>query len=259
MIEISIIIATFNAAKTLKKCLDSIVLQLSDSAELIIIDGASKDQTVDIIRSYGANITYYISEPDKGIYDAWNKGIRGARGKWISFIGADDVLLPGAIKTYLEMIHATKNIDSYDYICARNEYVDQCGVLLKVIGQAPAWAKMRKMMAAAHVASLHNKENLFEKVGIYDLNFKICADYELLLRKRNRLKYLMLDTHIAQMQVGGMSFSTKAVVEAYRIRRLHHSLPILINELYFLRDWIAYKLFIMRKKYVLGNKLIYCE
>ncbi|WP_455669350.1 glycosyltransferase family 2 protein [Phocaeicola sp.] len=255
MVEISIVIATFNAAKTLKKCLDSIVPQLSNSVELIIIDGLSKDQTVDILKSYNSKITYYVSEPDEGIYDAWNKGIKVARGKWIAFIGADDVLLPNAIKTYLNAINVTPNINSYDYICAHNEYVDQYGALLKVMGKIPTWKRMRRMMVAAHVASLHNKENLFKSIGTYDLNFKICADYELLLRRRNELKYLMLDTHIAQMKVGGMSFSTKAIIEAYRIRKLHHSLPMCINELYFLRDWIAYKWFIIRKKYICGKKI----
>lgn len=259
MVEISIVIATFNAAKTLKTCLDSIVPQLSNSVELIVIDGLSKDQTVDIIKSYGSKITYYISEPDEGIYDAWNKGVKIAQGKWLAFIGADDVLLPNAMTDYLRVIYSVKNIDSYDYICACNEYVDQNGALLKVMGRTPTWKKMRSMMVAAHVASLHNKKNLFETMGMYDLSFKICADYELLLRKRNKLKYFMLDTHMAKMKVGGMSFSTKAIMETYKIRKLHHTLPVCINELCFLRDWIAYKWFVIRKKYIQGHKLTYCE
>lgn len=252
---ISIVIATYNAGQTLKKCFDSIITQLTEEVELVVIDGNSKDNTNEIIKKYAEWIAYTISEQDKGIYDAWNKGIKVARGKWVAFVGADDVLLPNAIKTYLNAINVTPNINSYDYICAHNEYVDQYGVLLKVMGKIPIWKRMRRMMAAAHVASLHNKENLFETIGMYDLNFKICADYELLLRKRNELKYLMLDTHIAQMKVGGMSFSTKAIIEAYRIRKLHHSLPMCINELYFLRDWIAYKWFIIRKKYICGKKI----
>ena len=99
--KISIIIATWNAAKTLKRCLDSIVPQLTDETELILVDGGSKDDTNKIIDSYGDKVAVHISEPDKGIYDAWNKGVSKAKGDWVMFIGADDILLEGAIEYYL--------------------------------------------------------------------------------------------------------------------------------------------------------------
>lgn len=247
MIQISIIIATYNAAKTLRTCFDSIVPQLTEETELIIVDGNSKDETNDIIDSYGGKVAVHISEPDKGIYDAWNKGVKAAKGEWVMFVGADDVLLPNALGEYLKVIHSTIGIDEYDYICANNEFVDMKGCILKIIGQAPTWKRMRRGMAAAHVASLHNMHNLFETIGGYNLDFKICADYELLLRKKQNLRYLFVPVHIARMKVGGMSFSTKAIVEAYKIRKLHHSLPLIVNELYFLRDWAAYKFFVFRK------------
>ena len=248
--HISIIIATYNAASILKACLDSIVPQLTGECELIIIDGGSQDGTCEIIKSYSKHISYTISEPDKGIYDAWNKGIKAANGKWIAFIGADDVLLPGAIDAYLKTIKNTPDIDSYDYICAHNEYVDMNGKLLKVLGEEPKWSIMRKRMAPAHVASLHNKKNLFDTIGYYDYeHFHICADYELLMRKRDHLKYLMLPDRIARMKVGGMSFSTKAIKEAYHIREKHHSVSLLENRMLFIRDWIAYKLFIIKKRW----------
>lgn len=244
---ISIIIATYNAAKTLQRCLDSIVPQLTDETELILVDGGSKDNTNEIIDSYGDKIAVHISEPDKGIYDAWNKGVKNAHGEWVMFIGADDILLPNAILSYLNTIQSTPNVNDYDYICAHNEFVDMNGKILKIIGEKPLWGKMRKCMAAAHVASLHNKHNLFETIGGYNLNFKICADYELLLRKKNNLKSLMIPDHIARMKVGGMSFSTAAIVETYKIRKLHHSLPDSVNIIYLIRDWLAFKLFIFRK------------
>ena len=252
--KISIIIATYNAAKTLGRCLDSIVPQLTDETELILVDGSSEDETNKIIDSYGKKVAVHICEPDKGIYDAWNKGVKAANGHWVMFIGADDILLPNAIETYLATLSKTPDIASYDYICAHNEYVDMKGKLLKILGESPTWSKMRRAMVAAHVASLHNRHSLFETIGDYNLDFKICADYELLLRKKNKLKALMLPMHIARMAVGGMSFSTKAIIEAYKIRKLHHSLPPMINELLFLRDWIAYKIFIFRKTFQ-GNTL----
>lgn len=253
--KISIIIATWNAAKTLRTCLDSIVSQMTDDTELIIVDGGSKDETNDITRSYGDMVSVHISEPDKGIYDAWNKGVKVAKGDWVMFIGADDVLLPGAIEQYQRTINTTEDICQYDYICAHNEYVDKNGKLLKLLGSNPKWSVFRRTMNAAHVASLHNRKSLFETIGGYNLDFKICADYELLLRKMDKLKTLFIDTRIARMKVGGMSFSTKAIVETYKIRKLHHSLPRIVNMLLFVRDWCAFKFFILRKT-LLGGHLL---
>lgn len=243
MAKISIIIATFNASATLERCLKSIVNQLDEGIELIVIDGNSTDTTNDIISSYANKIDYTISESDKGIYDAWNKGISHSKGDWVMFVGADDVLLPDAIQKYLRVIDSTTDIDTYDYICAHNELVDTKGTVLRIIGQKPEWKVMIKRMAAAHVASLHNRKNLFETCGLYDTNLKICADYEMLLRKRDKLKYLFIDTHIAQMLVGGMSMSIRAIKETYRIRSQHKTIPSFINILLYIRDVLAFERF----------------
>lgn len=244
--QISIIIATYNANNTLKRCLDSIVSQLTDECELIIVDGGSKDSTNEIINLYGDKIAVHISEPDKGIYDAWNKGVNLAHGKWVGFIGADDILLPDAIQTYLATINSTPNIDSYDYICARNEYADTNGNVIQVIGKPAVWSKMRKVMVAAHVASLHNRHNLFETIGGYDLQFHICADYDLLLRKRDKLKSLFVDHRIARMQTGGMSFSVAALKEAYKIRKKNCSVTELENSILYIWYWVAFKTYNLR-------------
>lgn len=214
----------------------------------MIIDGNSSDDTISIVKAYGRFVDYFISEPDSGVYDAWNKGIKVSQGKWIMFIGADDVLLPDAIECYLNILEHNKEAKEVDYICAKNEYVDKNGKLLKILGSEPSWNNMRKMNVAAHVASLHNKKRLFEEIGLYDLNFKICADYELLLRKGNGLKYFFIPNHIARMAVGGVSFSTMAIIETYYVRAKHHSLNPLFNVIFFLINWIAYFLFIIRKK-----------
>ncbi|MCH3993406.1 MAG: glycosyltransferase [Prevotella sp.] len=245
---ISFIIATFNAGKTLKRCLDSIVSQLTNECELILVDGGSKDNTNEIIASYGDKIAVHVSEPDKGIYDAWNKGVSLSSGRWVGFIGADDVLLPNAVKSYLHVIKTTSDIDSYDYICAHNEYADKDGNVLQVIGGPAEWSKMRRSMVAAHVASLHNKHNLFETIGGYDLQFHICADYDLLLRKRNKLKSLFIDTTIARMQTGGMSFSVAALKEAFHIRQKNHSINMIENISLYLWYWMLFKTYHLRHR-----------
>lgn len=247
MTQISIVIATFNASTSIKRCLDSIIPQLTEETELVLVDGGSKDTTNEIIKSYGDKIAVHISEPDKGIYDAWNKGVKLSHGNWVAFIGADDILLPGALMNYLDVINKTSDIESYDYICSYNEYADEKGNVLNVIGGAPKWNVYRRRMNAAHVASLHNKKNLFESIGYYDLNYKICADYELLLRKKNKLKFIFIPVHIARMQMGGMSFSTRAIKETFRMRKQHQTVCQLTNYVLFIRDWCCFKFYCVRQ------------
>ena len=247
--QITFIIATYNASSTLRTCLESIVGQTTDECEVVVIDGGSTDSTCEIVRSFGNSIAYTISEKDEGIYDAWNKGVGKASGRWVAFVGADDILLPGAVQNYLDVIKNTPDIDTYDYICGHNEYVDYAGKLLKILGSEPCWSAMRKSMVAAHVASLHNKKNLFETVGLYDYkHFKICADYELLMRKRDQLSYIIIPAHIARMKTGGMSFTTKALIETYLIRKKHHSVSAVYNAILFCWDWLLFKFFLFRKK-----------
>lgn len=252
--QISIIIATYNASFTIKKCLESIAPQKTNQCELLIIDGNSTDNTLSIVNCYESVVDRYICESDTGIYDAWNKGIKLSKGEWLMFIGADDILLPNAINDYLKILNSNDLVKDVDYICAKNEYVDKNGKLLKILGSEPSWNKMRKINVAAHVASLHNKDRLFNEIGLYDLNFKICADYELLLRKGNKLKYLFIPSHIARMMIGGMSFSTKALIETYHIRAKHSGINPFLNFLIFLANCVAYTLFVIRKK-IAGAKL----
>jgi glycosyltransferase involved in cell wall biosynthesis len=227
---ISIIIATYNASDTILECLDSIENEINSDCELIIIDGNSSDNTLDLLNKKKELIDVLISEPDKGIYDAWNKGIEKSKGKWIMFLGADDLLLKNSLLTYLEFLRERNSCD-YDYVCAQNEYINLDGKFIKYIGKEPKWKAMKYYMPAAHVASLHNKK-LFDKIGFFNLEYKICADYELLSRKKNKLNYKFIDYKIAKMKTGGMSFSVRALTEQFFIRRKH--LNIIINVMTFL-------------------------
>ena len=91
---ISVIIVTFNAGKTLQNCLDSIFQQTYPHLEIIIVDGLSSDNTIEIIKSNEAKISFWISEKDNGVYDAMNKSLKYTKGERIFFLGADDILLP---------------------------------------------------------------------------------------------------------------------------------------------------------------------
>lgn len=137
LMTISIIIATWNAAKTLRRCLDSIVPQLTNETELILVDGGSKDDTNKIIDSYGDKIAVHISEPDKGIYDAWNKGVIHAHGDWIMFIGADDRLAQNALVEYLDFINK-QNLE-YDLISSKRKMVTMDDKDIYEVGSCWTW------------------------------------------------------------------------------------------------------------------------
>jgi len=107
---VSIIIVTYNASHHLEACLDSIAAQVYPALEVIIIDGGSTDGTLEIIKRYPNVVDFWLSEPDEGIYDAMNKGLKHITGNWVYFLGADDVLLPA----FSEMI--TNEVKDSHYI-----------------------------------------------------------------------------------------------------------------------------------------------
>lgn len=211
--KISIIIATWNAENTLNRCIDSIIPQLTDETELIIIDGDSKDNTNEIIRSYGNNVAVHISEPDKGIYDAWNKGIKASHGEWIMFIGADDKLLPKAINIYLKKIKKVSN-ECLLISCKRDMY-SLDGKLVRTVGNRWEWPSCIKGMPISHPGALHSKK-LFNEVGLFDISYRISGDYELLMRKATALNAEFIDVVNIDVYEGGISDSYAAIREYYK-------------------------------------------
>lgn len=228
--KISIIVATYNVEKTIKRCIDSIMCQKSDEIELLVIDGHSVDKTMNILNSYGSRIDILKSEPDKGVYDAWNKALRLANGEWIMFLGADDYFLPDTITFYLGLLKKKENINSVDIICARCRLVDESGKYLRDFGLPYKWERFIDKMEISHGSTLHNHK-LFREIGEFNINFKICADYDFLLRKK--MNSFFVEREIFVMQVGGMSNSVRGLLEAYRVKQ-HHRICSLYRNLYYL-------------------------
>jgi len=230
-IIISVVIATWNASKTLNKCLDSIVPQLTPECELIIIDGGSTDSTNNIISSYKDKISYTTSEKDRGIYDAWNKGINASKGQWILFIGADDILDPNAISNYINYINTIP--DDVDFVSSKINYVDENGVTLDYTGKLWDYERCRINMDVTHVASLTNKK-YFERVGVFNTDYKIVGDYELLMRGGKDMKPAFMDKVVATMTIGGASFSVKGLKEQFKVKRMVAKMPLLLCVIIFI-------------------------
>lgn len=241
MTSISIIIATYNAENYLQNCISSIIPQLNMNVELLIIDGASKDNTLSIIKKNKEFISQWISEPDLGIYDAWNKGIKRAKGNWIMFLGADDILLPKAIKDYVKYINDNKH-NNFDIISSKINYVNNQGKKLKILGEPWNWNKfVKRNLSFAHPGLLHNKD-LFKKFGYYNIKYSITADSEFFLRTKGDIKAGFVDTISVQMLKGGISFSDKAILESYKTRKDHKSLSSFLNLFLLIKKIILFRL-----------------
>lgn len=217
---VTIITATFNAAKTLEDTLKSVRDQDYPNIEHVIIDGGSRDGTQEIIRKNGSTIGFWLSEPDVGIYDAWNKGLRHAKGAWIAFLGADDQLLPGAVTAYMEIAKENPEAEFLSSRVRRLFFSKRP----RVVGSPFVWSQFRRSMTVAHPGSMH-KRSLFERLGNFDLNYRIVGDYELILRSKGRLRTAFLPRVTVEMMAGGVSDSRAALFEAYKAKRLSGGLP----------------------------------
>lgn len=204
--KISILTVCWNASNTIEATIKSVQAQDYANIEYIIVDGNSKDGTVDILKKYSDVITKWISEPDKGLYDAMNKGIQMATGEYIGIVNADDTLAdPMVISRIAKFLYTNKVNASIGDIVQHNEE----GKIVRHYS-AKNWTpdKLEIGFMPAHPAIFFKKE-LFDKFGYYALDFKIGADYELITRffLKNRItwSYTGITTH--RMLVGGVSSS----------------------------------------------------
>lgn len=246
MIIISIIIATYNASKTLKRCIDSIIPQLTNSCELIIIDGGSNDVTNTIISQYKLYIAYTVSEKDNGIYDAWNKGIKVANGKWIMFVGADDQLMPYAIREYLHFIKEN-NCKNIDLISSKRKMIKSNGNDIHTVGGKWTWPQCLKGMPISHPGALHNI-NIFKSYGLFDTTYKIAGDYEMLMRIGRNLKADFINNITILVQDGGISDSYQAINEYYKIIKKYSQENYLFNLTLYIRMILSYTIKILFRK-----------
>lgn len=181
---ITVVTVVFNGKKTLEQTIQSVVNQTYGNVEYIIIDGASTDGTLDIIKKYEDRIDYWQSEPDKGIYDAMNKGIELAKGEWINFMNGGDEFYSYNV---LSDIFENKNYTASVIVGNTNQVFD----FGKRIVLAKQMTKKSKHLEFCHQSCFTNK-NVF-KENKYNTKFKICADYDLyhkLLIKEKKFIYL---------------------------------------------------------------------
>jgi glycosyltransferase involved in cell wall biosynthesis len=200
----SIITAVFNGAGTIADSIRSVAAQSCRDFEYIVLDGASTDGTPAVLEEYAGCIDYWKSEPDSGIYNAWNKGLAAARGEWIAFLGAGDLYAADALQQYAHAIASLPDRNCH-YISSRVRLTMGARVL-RTIGAAWTWPAFSRHMTVAHVGSMHHR-SLFEQYGRFNESYRICGDYELLLRPRDGLRAAFFPGETATMAFGGVSNS----------------------------------------------------
>ena len=212
---ITVIVSVYNGVKTLQQCIDSVFNQTYANKELIVIDGGSTDGSAELINANSGAINYWISEPDRGIYSAWNKGLARASGEWICFIGSDDFLWSDDVlqRLALTLSQAPAGINvAYGQIMLLN----QSGGELFRIGAPWAQVKTRfkQLMSLPHPAVMHRK-SLFAQHGNFDETYRIAGDYEMLLRELISKEALFVpDVVVTGMRQGGISSNPSNNVSA---------------------------------------------
>lgn len=210
---VTVITAVFNGATTIRQCIESVLTQDYPNIEHIVIDGGSTDATIDVLREYDRRIALWISEPDNGVYDAWNKALLEARGEWICFLGADDEFLPGAIAEYMEF---ASQVPEAEYLASKGKVVYSSGYE-EIYGRPWTWKKFSRRMYALHVGSMH-KRSLFERYGRFDTSYRLTGDYEFLLRPNSALHFAFMPKVTVLVRAGGISDCSEALREANRAK-----------------------------------------
>lgn len=237
MIRISLVIATYNASATLRACLDSIRAHGAPGIEVLVMDGGSSDATETIAREYSDVIAVWQSEPDSGLYDAWNKGVGRARGDYVAFLGADDVLLPNAGRRMLELAEMGADLASF-----RGEVVNASGRVAGVIGRCWSYRGIRRRMGICHPGALHAR-HLFDRVGMFDPRYRIAADYDWMLRLPSATSAVFVDDVLVRIADGGISRTRRFATmrEYWRIQSRSPRLgPIWASLVFVDRLWRPY-------------------
>ncbi len=237
--RISIISINLNNTNGLKNTIDSIRNQSVQPFEYVVIDGGSNDDLADLINENSKFITNYISEHDDGIYDAMNKGASICNGEWIGFLNSGDTYNPDVVR---ELSMSLKNSE-FDFTIGSVDILDKFGV--KMFTKNPLFKKngFLKMteMPAAHL-SIFVKKDLFEKLGGFNKNFSISADYDFVSRLYEKTKrFHTFKNIVGKFYLGGVSGNPKRFIEDFKILR-RNQVSFFFASMITLKKYVSYAL-----------------
>jgi len=226
-VSISIVTVCRNAETTITGTIESVRGQQYPSLEYIVIDGASTDSTRDIVRSFSDMVDVFVSEPDSGIVEAFNKGISRASGEIIGLINADDELLPGTLDKISVFFSRHQDIDAVhgDVLLCKGEQV------LKRVCPAGCWWYPWRLVLFNHPATFVRR-SVYEKYGLFDSSYRIAMDVEMFLRWQARgVRIQYLPDALVSMKYGGVSnqCAEEGFREARRAFLRYDFSPLVVN------------------------------
>lgn len=251
---ISIITIVFNGEKYIEKTIRSVIYQNYDNVEYIIIDGLSSDSTLDIIKKYENQIDYWVSEKDKGISDAFNKGIRCSTGEIIAMINADDYYADSNVfKTLISNLN-----NSEIYFANMKMLYENKKIILKLKSSKNGYKNLlRATFNDLYHPSMFQRKSVFKTMGLFDTNVRLAMDFEFYLRALlcNK-KFYYIDKYFSVMRYGGVTnnsiyFSRKEVLKIYR-KYVKVNLYYLIRLFSLIKLYIRYKLFKYNLHFILN-------
>lgn len=209
--KVSVITVCYNRKATIEESINSVLDQDYPDIEYIVVDGNSSDGTQQIIEKYSDKISNYISEPDKGMYDAINKGLAMATGDVVGLMHSDDVFYDKGVVS--EIVSAFKKNPDSDGIYGNGIYVtndEEQKIVRNRIGGEYDYKKLKSGWLPLH-PTVYIKKAVIERYGNYNLKFKIASDTEFLLRYlyKYKIKMTYLNSYVVKMRMGGLSTDYK--------------------------------------------------
>ncbi len=218
---ILLIVATFNCASTLRKCLESFVAQTYPHKKIIIIDGGSVDGTVDIIKSYEDHIAYWVSEPDKGIYDAWNKALKApVEWDWVQFMGGDDYFFDDNVLEFLACKLDTID-DSVALVYSKTVLDYKNGIRMVLGEEFNRKLSINKGIMPTGQVSMFYKKIIFSRYGDFNVKYFIAGDLEHFIRVIRYEEPVYIGDIISTVhKVGGISSTNRYAYTRFKEREL---------------------------------------
>jgi len=240
-LKISIITVAYNSSTTIETTLDSVQAQGYPDLEYIVVDGGSTDATLDVVRNYPGLVTQLISEPDRGIYDAMNKGVQRATGEVVGILNSDDFYHHSRVlHEVAEAFSADPELEVLmgDVDFVSDEDLQKPVRTYRATGFRPWMFRLGFM--PPHPA-IFIRKSAYERVGLYKLGYRIAADFDFLVRLLliDRAKYRIAGTQWVRMRTGGAStagwksnlISTREMLRSLRENGVCSSMPMLLLRL----------------------------
>jgi len=246
--KITIIIATYNSERTIKLCLKSCLSQDYLNKEIIVVDGKSTDKTIKIVKEFNKPNLFFFSEPDNGIYDAWNKALKISKGDWVCFIGSDDFWISS--NSITKLVQKIDN-EKINFVSAKVKVVDTTNKSFYVMGNKWDYRKLSNNINIAHPGSLH-KIDLIKKFNLFDNKYIIAGDHDFLIRAGKEINAEYLDLEIIQMLDSGISNSRPilAFYESFLAITKSKNFGVLKGTIFFVKSLFKFYIrkFLWKKK-----------